>query len=273
MNRPGWMTAFGIVAAWSVIAAPSRTEASAYYTPTYVGTPEEIGNVPVADGMVSNRATGVSYAFLQTTRDRFRSLPPGYFNELPTTQVEQGATRPVLNMYTMRPVAVNGSGIVLGDIPVSRSSDPWRNPAVGYAVKQADGSFSPFHQLAFYGSYYDFPQLSDSGQILINRSWSGYMGDGPMLHDVATGVETPIRDLIPPELLARYGNASYAMGIDDRGDLLFQFFGTGPSDGGVFILTPPGLDAPAAVPEPSVAWIAVAAIVGLGWRARRGRRD
>ncbi|WP_337176587.1 hypothetical protein [Paludisphaera sp.] len=271
MMRPGWVIAFGIVAAWGVVA-PSRAEASAYYTPTYVGTPGEVGNVPIADGMVSNQATGTSHAFLQSTRDRLGSLPSGYFDGLPTNQVRQGATRPVLNTYTMRPVAVNGSGIVLGTIPIHASSDPWRNPALGYAVKQADGGFSPFRQLAFHGEYYEFPQLSESGQILINRAGSGGMGGGSMLHDVATGVETAIRDLIPPELLARYGNSVYALGIDDRGDLLVHLSGAEPSGGGVLILTPPGLDAPAAVPEPSGAWLAAAAIAGLAFRARR-RRD
>lgn len=266
MNRPAWMLAFGLVASIA-LAAPSRTEGSAYYSASYVGTARDL--VGIQDGRVTNHTTGFSYDFSQSTQGRVQAVPSGYFLGLPTNQVTQGAIHPILKTYTMRPVAVDHSGIVLGQIPIHGSSDPWRDAAVGFTVKQADGSFSPFVQIAHYGYYYAMPQLSESGQIVINRIGSVGDGGGSMLYDVKTGVETAVRDLFRLDLLASYKGSLYTLGISDRGDLLVDLGGDPWTPAGLYLLTPPGLDSPSPVPEPSALWIAAAAIAGLAVRARR----
>lgn len=263
MSRPEWKLAFRIVAAAACLAAPSRSEAVPYYTATYVGTNQDLDHSGEHPGTIVNRTTGEAYPFDKTWIP-IESQPAGFFDGLPTNQVYQGATYPILKTYTMRPTAMTTSGIVLGQIPTNRSSDPWNGPAVGYTVRKADGTFGGFVELARYGDYYRYPQLSESGQILIYRR-----GGGWALHDVKTGQDDLLRNLIPPELLAKYAMGPYEAVIDDRGDLFVEF----PTDSEArdeYILTPPGLEAP--VPEPSTLWLAAATIAGLACRARR-RRD
>lgn len=86
--------------------------------------------------------------------------------------------------------------------------------------------------------------------------------------DTTTGIATQVRDLIPPELLAKYGGILDATSIDDRGDILVQFY-NGSGIASEFILTPPGLEAPSPVPEPSILYLAAATIAGLRVRSRR----
>ncbi|OJW22025.1 MAG: hypothetical protein BGO49_14705 [Planctomycetales bacterium 71-10] len=267
MIRPGWKRAFGIVAAAACLAAPSRSEAVPYYTATYVGTGQDLDDSGASPGMIVNRTTGAAYPFAQTWIP-IDSQPAGFFDGLPTNRVYQGATYPILTTYTMRPTAMTTSGIVLGQIPTNRSSNPWVDPAVGYTVRNADGTFGGFVELARYGNYYGYPLLSEAGRILINRRDFGWS-----LHDVKTGLETPLRDLVPPELLAKYAATPYATAIDDRGDILVDFYSNyATRDADVYILTPPGLEAPTPVPEPSTFGVAAATIAGLACRARR-RRD
>lgn len=264
MSRQGWKLASGIVAAAACLAAPSRSEAVPYYTATYVGTNQDLDHSGATPGMVVNRTTGEAYPFAKAWLP-IDSQPAGFFDGLPTTHVYQGAMYPILKTYTMRPTAMTTSGIVLGEIPTNRSSNPWIDPAVGYTVRMADGTFGGFVELARYGDYYRYPQLSEAGQILIYRR-----GPGWSLHDVKTGQDNPLRDLIPPELLAKYAMGPYEAVIDDRGDVLVEF-PTGNEARDEYILTPPGLEAPTPVPEPTTLGIAAAAIAGLACRARRRR--
>ncbi|WP_165066264.1 hypothetical protein [Paludisphaera rhizosphaerae] len=263
MIRPGWKFAFGIVVFAVCLAAPSRTEAVPYYTATYVGMSQDIGNSAPNAGVIVNRTTGEAFPFQSTWIDP-HSQPAGFFDSLPTTRVYQGALEPILTTYTMLPSAMNSSGVVLGTIAVSRSIHPEGDPAVGYTVRQANGYFGMFIQLAHdHSHYYGVPQLSETGQILIRLA-----NGGPTLVDTTTGIATQVRDLIPPELLAKYGGILDATSIDDRGDILVQIYnGSGISS--EFILTPPGLAAPSPVPEPSILYLAAATIAGLTVRSRR----
>ncbi len=272
MRHLGWKLAIGIATTFFCLAAPPSSMAVPYYTATYVG---ESGAVWYSDGVVTNKATGATFPYAPTTYVSVDSQPAGYFDGLPTKQVDQGSFIKIPTTYQMRPEEMNGSGLVVGTIPNAPGYNPWVYQALVYTVRQADGSFGGSGMLADeHESYYGLPQLSDTNQILINRVHAGWN-----LYDVKTRVETSIGNLIPPDLLAKYGltrNDVPAYGatvsIDGRGDLMVDLPKGDGSGQDVYILTPPGLAAPAPVPEPSVLWIAAAAVAGLGFRARR-RRD
>lgn len=244
-------------------ASLATAEASPY-TATYIGDPSDL----TVSSTIDNSKTGLSYAFESTTR----SLTDLERQNLPEVTVLQGATYPQPITVPMQATAINDSGTVIGSVPAGGGSlsDPWMRVSMVYTVRSADGHYSPMVEL----SPADSPgrgwlALSQANQILIQDSQGG------RLLDLASGITTPLMDLVPQALRDLY-YGFHADGIDDRGDILVS---GRPKTGDLmgfhsYILTPPGLTPPPAVPEPATVWLfgAVASAFGIRTLAGRGRK-
>lgn len=239
--------------AW--LAIGSRLDAAPYYTAIPLGNDPSFhtDSNQIMKG-VTDTQTGLTYPFATTTTP----ITSADLQNLPGGTVLQGATYRQEIPYTMSPTAINGSGTVIGSIPAASGySDPWVSQTLGYAVRQADGRYSPFVALLPAD-----PQVGTAGALYLSQSNQILIFDNPnltsSLFDVKTGTTTPISQLIPPALLQQLttsaSNVSLgyeADGIDDRGDILVRIYGPGSTQGEEFLLTPPGLTQPVPSPEPS----------------------
>ncbi len=117
------------------LALATRTEASPYYTATYVGN-----SYTQSANSITDSDTGLSYAFVTTT-----TPIPSYVSGAPsatiTTSIEgQNGTQQV----PMQIQGINVSGTIIGDLAAGVWSEPWSAHSSGYAVKLPDGSYSAF---------------------------------------------------------------------------------------------------------------------------------
>jgi hypothetical protein len=251
MRRPqaGFAVALLMTSFWLMSAA--RSEAAAY-TVTDLGRRNDIRRL----GGIVNEQTGVKYPFVNTvralTRDEMQGLPGG------TTVLQTGVWSQTVP-FTMQAEAINNAGTVLGIAPAaSGTSNPWSDYTFVYAVRSPDGKYGPMIDLSAKAVW-----PSQANQMLIDSP------SGTRLLDVASGVTTPIDQLVTPDFLKQY---SRIMGenIDDRGDLFV--YATAP-DGHweSFLLTPPGLAQPVPTPEPSTILLfgLLAGALGLRTAARR----
>src|SRR5262249_27216377 len=159
------------------------------YTATYIGDFNKI--LFLSDSLV-NRETGLSYAFVNTTRP----LTDAERVNLPTETLAVGWTYPVSQQFTMRADAINSSGTVIGGFPQD-TRDPgavWDYRTEGYAIRSADGHYNTGFVMLSPGGDYSHPwtsslYLSQSNKILIQDP------HGARLFDVNTGTMTPIVQL------------------------------------------------------------------------------
>ena len=222
-----------------------RVEAAPYYTATAIGN---LNDFRQDSQGLTNTQTGVSYGFATTTTP----ITDADLQNLPSGTVLQGVTYLQQMDYTMRVTAINGSGTAIGSIPTNGGSNPWNNPILGYAVRSPDGQYSPFVPLITpNGSDQqgDILHLSQANQILVDSYVVG-TGEQASLVDIKSGVTTPLGQLIPPALLQQFPSGFHPDAIDDRGDILVDTV-FGPQGAQAYILTPAGLAAPTATPEPS----------------------
>ena len=195
------------------LALATRTEASPYYTATYVGN-----SYTQSANSITDSDTGVSYAFVTTT-----TPIPSYVSGAPsatiTTSIEgQNGTQQV----PMQIQGINASGTIIGDLAAGVWSAPWSAHSSGYAVKLPDGSYSAFvpldpgpnpsNELPMY--------LSQSNRILFYDPTNPTIAS---LANVSTGVITPVSQLISPSLAQQF-QTLYPLAIDDRGDLLVNAY-------------------------------------------------
>ncbi len=243
---------------WLALAA--RTEASPYYTATYVGN-----SYTQSANSITDSDTGLSYAFVTTT-----TPIPSYVSGAPsatiTTSIEgQNGTQQI----PMQIQSINASGTIIGDLAAGVWSAPWSAHSSGYAVKLPDGGYSAFVPLdPGPNPSTDLPMyLSQSNHILFYDPTNPTIAS---LADVNTGVITPVSQLIPPSLAQQFQTFS-PLGIDDRGDLLVNAYSGNAAIDGAYILTPSGLTAPAATPEPTSLAVfgLLATIAGAHEAARR----
>lgn len=279
MHRSRLVLAIAMIAASSLSAAPGRAGASPFlapssyfgktwaksaspYTATYVGSDRDVRRI---DDAVVNTRTGESFQFLRPATDEsVASLTTEQRGSLPTTTAYQGGMIPVLNTYGLKPLQANEAGTVLGVMPLpgSQSSDPWLYTSGYYvALQREDGSYSPAQFLGFKGAD-QVPTLTESNQVYVRNAYD----EG--LFDPVSGLSTAVKDLVPPELTARYRAVS-VHGISSRGDLLVELWNPN-SPTPVFddyILSPTTTETP--VPEPAMLLIVA---VAAGSAVRRLRR-
>jgi hypothetical protein len=233
-----------------------RAEGVPYYTVTDIGSYESFG--------AASRSLD-DFGFISTVR-RSAEMTGAELANLPTFAA--GVASPYGPMppqtQTMQPFQINDSGTVIGTLVTSVYRDGTPDyTEVGYAVRSADGQYSPFVPLAGYsGGATTHLYLSSSNQILI-------VGDRQDIFDVNTGTTTSIPQLIPPELLQKLSLINVDA-IDDRGDLLIDSFIFSTHKTEYYILTPPGLSPPP-VPEPSTLLI-FAAVGALTVRTAARRK-
>jgi hypothetical protein len=239
-------------------AFDSPTKADAYYTVTDIGP--DVNGYDMNGQTVTNPQTGVSYPFVVTT------TPTSTVDtqNLPGVNGLYGVESPQNVFFPMTVLATNSLGTVLGGVPDGSSrAEPYSYLTYGYAVPTTNGQYSGFIPLSSSG-YYE-PQLSQANEILYNAAYAP-----TTLVNVSTGVSTPVDQLVPPAFLQQYYGIAYGVAIDDRGDILVE---TGPGQPELFILTPPGLAAPTAAPEPSTLLIFGLISAGMGLRSAMQRRS
>jgi hypothetical protein len=158
----------------------------------------------------------------------------------------------------------DSGGTVIGYVPSGAShAIPYSSLSTGYAVLNPKGQWSGFTILSSGpNGFAGIVQLShQANQILVSDS------QGVRLVNPVDGTVTPISQLIPPASQSQFSNFSQGQ-IDDRGDILVT---SASSTGDVeLLLTPPGLAAPAVIPEPST--ILVFAVLGVAAIVRWGIR-
>lgn len=264
---------FGVVAA---CLAGSEACSALSYTATYFASRSD--GYRLEDGVLTNPTTGAAIPFARPATSRF-TLSDQQAAQMPTVTALQGNSTQIPVTFGMKPVAANSSGTILGELPVvfsnpygdsrpfyGRRSSPWEYTTYGYSVPQSVGG-SSFHQLlSSYDEYASAPILSEANTILVTSRNSG-----SHLVDVATGVDTPVKDLIPEDLLARLPYVGVGEFSSD-GRLLVFLSGSSSDDRdpseGYYLLSPAQ---EAGVPEPSTLAIAAAIAAGAAVRAWRRR--
>lgn len=249
--------------------------AAPYYTTTYVGKRGVLGDVSYDRTGVLNRATGDYYPF--DSGAKYLSYGESAALHLPQTTVGAGPSQLTFSMLGSQ---INeATGTVVGTIPDegSHMDDHWSNDYYGYVKPDAHGAYSQFHSLTKWGDVGSYILLNSADQVLYGiveydgRPLYGHPS-ASYLADLKTGVEANLNDLVDPKFMASFARLN-GLGIDASGNILAEAIGyyqdgsSGRSEG-IYILSPPGVDPPTPVPEPSLLWLAAGAI-GLAARARR----
>ncbi len=264
------------------LAVSERANASAYYSVTVLG---DDADIKASSTGYYNTKTGLSYDFISRTTP----ITQADRAKAPTEQLYQGVATPIERTYTMQVYQTNDAGTIIGAMPSGLiRSEPESSLTYGYAVQYANGAYSDFKPLLMPTQWsvngWGTLMLNQANQILLANP----SGLGSSLLDLNTGTTTRILDLIPQDLLDKiqkapdYGSYVNIKGFDDRGDILIRAPLNGNSDWKDFMLTPPGLAAPAGVPinpppptptpEPA-SWMIFSLVVGVfGVRAAVRRR-
>lgn len=244
------------------LAIVDRSDADPYYTVTDVG--RIVNDYDVNNQSVTIPQSGVSYPFVVTT------TPTSTVDtqNLPGVNGIQGAAFPRQEFFPMTVLATNSLGTVLGGVPDGSSrAEPYSSLVYGYAVPTTNGQYSGFIPLSSSNGYYT-PYLSQANEILYKTFYAPLS-----LINVNTGISTPVDQLVPPALLQQFGGF-FGVGIDDRGDILVVAIAATATtmQQEMLLLTPPGLAAPVAAPEPSTLLIFGLISVGMGLRTAMPRR-
>jgi hypothetical protein len=242
-----------ILPAFVLLGLAATVRADAYYSIIDLGNEQ---NISTSSSAILNTQTGQSWAFQTTTP----AIPQNILTNLPEWTGQYGTTNPTTVTYPMTVVAYNSAGTAIGELPSGQSlALPWSTVVMGYAVRSPDGQWSSFVPLS--SSYGPAVELSQQANVILVGDNTGWRLVNPV-----AGSTTPLTQLVPPSFLQQFsGQSFFGLNIDDRGDILVAgFTATGQE---AFLLTPPGLIAPAAVPEPTA--LATIVVAASAWVLRR----
>jgi hypothetical protein len=226
------------------LGLPARADADAYYSVTDLGLIRDWQQMSLS-GTIENLKTGATYPFPTSSGYPYPFLTDSERASLPGVDRMYGATNPREMFFPMQVLDGNAAGTVIGGVPSNSSGYP---DLVGYAVLSPSGQWSKFVPLSGQqGNGAGTVELShEANRILVNDALRS------VLVNPADGSVTPIAQLVSPDIAKKFGSFGgiFGQGIDDRGDILAVGANpSGPPE--ALLLTPAGLAAPAAAPEPS----------------------